>query len=180
MAATTSRGSAALQLALISQSKVSPQDAEHVLAAAFMAEGYSNCIKDLPRCGVDPQAHIDGLDRVGFRILVCTTSTLTPTILQMIGTLSPTSEIHRSGLLALQKACGIYRLLPPSCIKPEPLTLISTDSMKRPFASGGFSDLWEAKDANGWAFALKKFHVNMADSLERVKKVIRTGHSLFH
>ena len=183
MAATTPRRSAALQSALISdisQGKVSPQDAEHVLTAAFTAEDYSNCIKDLRRCGIDPQAYIEGLDRVGFRTLVCMTSTLTPTILQIINTLSPTSEIYHSGLLALQKACGIYGLLPPSCIKSEPLTLITTSSMKRPFASGGFSDLWKARDTNGWAYAVKQFRVHMADSLERVKKVLWTGHSLSH
>lgn len=70
MFSSTTRRSAAIQLALISKNEVSPGDAEHVLTAAFTAKDYNRCVEDLNGCGIDPQAYINGLDRVGSRALI--------------------------------------------------------------------------------------------------------------
>jgi len=35
------------------------------------------------------------------------------------------------------------------------LTLVTTNTMKRPFASGGFADVWKARNDNGHIFAVK-------------------------
>ena len=59
------RRSASIPLSLISQNVVSPRDARRVLTDAFTADDYLECIADLTKLDVDPQAYIDGLDRVG-------------------------------------------------------------------------------------------------------------------
>ena len=41
------------------------QDIKQVLTAAFNAEGYLDCIKNLRARNVDPLSYIDSLDRVG-------------------------------------------------------------------------------------------------------------------
>ena len=180
MATTTPRRSAAVQLTLISKNEVSPQDAEHVLTAAFTAEDYRDCIKGLTGYEIDPQAYIDGLDRVGSRILTFTSSTPTFIPHQIIDFLKPRSENYRSGLLALRKACGIYGLLPSSYIKVEPLALIIAGSANRPIASGACTDTWKAMDSGGCTFAVRQLRVYETDDLERVKRVPRTCHPLSH
>lgn len=64
------RGSALAHLSLISQEKVSPQNAREALTAAFAADDYIDCIKDLRGLNIDPQAYIDGLDQVRSRLSV--------------------------------------------------------------------------------------------------------------
>ena len=179
MATTTPRRSAAVQLTLISKNEISPQDAEHVLTAAFTAEDYSDCIKDLNGCEIDPQAYIDGLDRVSSRMLMFPSSILTFILHQIIDFLKPRSENYRSGLLALQKACGIYGLLPSSYIKPEPLTLMTAGS-KRPLASGGHADTWKAMDSGGSIFAVKQLRLYEGDDIEDIKRVPRICHLPSH
>ena len=57
--------SASIPLSLISQNAVSPRDAWRVLTDAFAADDYLECITDLTKLDIDPQAYIDGLDQVG-------------------------------------------------------------------------------------------------------------------
>ena len=64
---TTPRRSASDQLSLISKNKVSAQEAQQVLIAAFTAKDYVDCVKNLNGRKIDPQAYIDGLDRVRSR-----------------------------------------------------------------------------------------------------------------
>ena len=59
------RRSASVPLSLISQNAVSPREALRVLTDAFAADDYLECIADLTKLDIDPQAYIDGLDRVG-------------------------------------------------------------------------------------------------------------------
>ena len=171
MSSSTTRRSAAVQLALISKDKVSPQDAKHVLTAAFTAEDYSDCIKDLNGCEIDPQAYMDGLDQVGSRTLTFTTSTLIFLLHQIIDNLSPQSEIYRSGLRALREACGIYGLLPYSYIKPGPLT-----RGERVFScQGNVLYLWKARDSGGCLFAVRQIPTYEKDDFETKQKALRSA-----
>jgi hypothetical protein len=77
MAPTPPRRSASDHLTLVSENKVSPQDAQQVLIAAFTAKDYIHCIKNLKERKIDPQAYIDGLDRVSSRPQILMKNTLT-------------------------------------------------------------------------------------------------------
>jgi len=166
-------GSASVHLSRISERTVSPQEAQQVLTAAFTAPDYIECIKNLTVWEINPQAYIDGLDQVCSRPLVLITSTLTTAPHQIIDTLAPGSEIYKCSLRALIKVCGIYGILPSSHLVPPGLTLTT----KRPFASGGFSDVWKARNDSGQVFSVKKLRTYEAVDLGQVKKVLRVFHS---
>ena len=53
----------------------------------------------------------------------------------------------------------------------EGLTLVTAGHMKRPFASGGYSDVWKARDDMGRIFAIKQLRIYVVDDLTHVKKV---------
>jgi len=163
MAATST--SAAVYLRRISQGV--PRDPQRVLTAAFTAIDYLDCIKNLPRWQIDPQAYINGLDQVGSRLSVVVSDPLTPLLRQILDILSPKLVIYKRCLRALRKACGIYGLLPASHILLPGLTTVH----KRPFASGGFADVWRARSRDNQAFAVKHIRIYEVDNLEDVKKV---------
>ena len=165
MAATDN--SAAAHLRRISQGV--PRDPQRVLTAAFATSDYSDCIKDLARWQIEPQAYIDGLDRVGSRLSVLGSDPLTPLLRQILDTLSPKSDIYKRCLRALRKACGIYGLLPASHFLPPGLTTVH----KRAYASGGFADVWMARSRDSQDFAVKCLRVYEVDNIEDVKKVLR-------
>ena len=167
----TPRRSASVHLSLISQKKVSPQDAQEVLAAAFSAHDYIDCIRNLTGWQIDPQEYIDGLDQVCSRLSMLVGIMLTAVPHQMINTLEPGSEVYYRCLRALRKTCGIYGILPASFRMPQGLTLVTTGKMKRPFASGGFSDVWKARNDDGQIFAIKHLRTYETDDLTHVKKV---------
>ena len=91
---------------------------------------------------------------------------------QIISTLSSGSDDdYYHSLRELRRACGIHGVLPTSFKLPHGLTLVMPNSMERPFASGGFSDVWKARDDKGEIFAVKHFRTYRGDSLMYVKKV---------
>ena len=162
-----------IYLDLISQNAVSSRDAPRILTAMFDAKGYDNYIENLDKLGIHPQAYIDGLDRVSSCPLgVFSSATLTLVPQQILDTLNIQSQIYRRGLRALRKTCGIYGLLPSSYTVSGELTLVTTGHMRRPFASGGYSDVWKAFDCEGHIFAIKQLRVYLVDDLKRVEKVI--------
>ena len=165
MAAT--RNSAAVHLRRISQGV--PRDPQRVLTAAFEANDYLDCIENLARWQIDPQAYINGLDQVGFRLSVLVSDLLTPLPCQILDTLSPELEIYKRSLRALRKACGIHGLLPASHLLPPGITTVN----KRPFASGGFADVWKARSRNNQYFALKCLRIYEVDNLVDMNKVLR-------
>jgi len=150
-ARTSTEQSASAPLSLISQKKVSPQDARGVLTAALAAHDYLDCIANLTERHIDPQAYVDGLDHT-------------------ITTLPSESDIYYRSLRALRKTCGIYETLPASYRVPRGLTLVTIGQMKRPFASGGFSDVWKARNDEGQIFAIKHLRTYETDDLTDAKK----------
>lgn len=169
------RRSASVHLSLISNNNVPPHDAQKVLIAAFRAKDYLSCIKNLDKWKIDPQAYIDGLDQVRSRPFILRRNTLTAMPHQIIDTLPLGSEIYHRSLRALRKTCGIYGLLPSSHFISGELTLITAGNLKRPFASGGYSDVWKARDDVGDIFAVKQLRVYIIDNQARVKKVSTSG-----
>lgn len=66
----------------------------------------------------------------------------------------------------LRSACGIHKYLPISyTFTNGPLIQQGTRSV----ASGGFSDLWKAKNSAGNFFAEKRLHLLEVNSAERTK-----------
>ena len=58
-------GSTASYLSSIADGDLTaPQTIARTLANVLAADDYSGCIKNLPRIDIDPQAYIDGLDKV--------------------------------------------------------------------------------------------------------------------
>ena len=165
MAAT--RNSAAVHLRRISQGV--PRDPQRVLTAAFTAIDYPDCIKNLERWRIDPQAYINGLDQVGSRPSVLASDPLTPLLDQILDTLSPHLDIYKRCLRALRKACGIYGLLPPSHFMPPGLTTAN----KRPHASGGFADVWRARNMDNQYYAVKHIRIYEVDNFADITKVLR-------
>jgi len=170
--------SASVYLSRISKRAVSPQEAEQVLTAAFTAPDYIECIKNLIVWEINPQAYIDGLDQVGSCPLMLITSKLTVAPDQLIDTLTHGSVTYKFSLQALRKACGIYGILPSSHLMPPGLTLVTTGTMKCPFASGGFSDVWKARYDSGRVFVIKHLRTYEVDNLSHVKEVLRVCHSV--
>ena len=175
----TPQRSASVNLTLVSQGRVSPRDAQQVLTDAFTADDYIDCIRNLTGWNIDPQAYIDNLDQVGPRLSTLISSALIAVPHQMIdNTLTPGSEIYDRCLRALRKTCGIYGILPSSRVMPQGLTLVTTNILKRPFASGGFADVWKARDDNGQLFAIKNLRTYEVDDLRHVRKVLQIYHSV--
>ena len=64
-------GSSASYLGSIaSEELTSPQEITRTLSDALTAKDYSSCIKDLKNINIDPQAYIDGLDKVRSRLVL--------------------------------------------------------------------------------------------------------------
>jgi hypothetical protein len=99
---------------------------------------------------------------------------------QLIDTLEHGSEIYHRSLRALRRTCGIYGLLPTSHLISEQLSLVTAGQMKRPFASGGYSDVWKARNDGGQIFAIKQLRTYVVDNLQHVKKVPRFGDRTNH
>ena len=83
-------------------------------------------------------------------------------------------DIRKRSLRALRKACGIYGILPVSHLVPPGLTTTG----RRPFASGGFADVWKARNAGNQTFAVKRIRIYEVDNLEDMKKVLRICYSM--
>ena len=58
------------------------------------------------------------------------------------------------------------------------LTLVTAGHMKRPFASGGYSDVWKAKDDVGQIFAIKQLRIYVVNDFANVKKVCTSDRSV--
>ena len=140
-----------------------------VLATAFGAEDYLDCVRNLQARGIDPLSYINSLDRVCTHS-VSTRWTLFLTILrQIIDSLPVGSEIQRRCLRALRKTCGLYGVLPSSYTIPYPLSKPG----QRAFASGGFADVWRLTDPRDTkvVFAVKSLRVYEQDPVEKINKV---------
>ena len=90
---------------------------------------------------------------------------------QIIDNFTIDSDLRKRCIRALRKTSGLYGILPNSHVIPFTLNKTS----KRPFASGGFSDVWRLTDEKSpnLAFAVKALRVYEKDPLEKVNKVRR-------
>ena len=141
------------------------------MTAAFDANDYADCIKNLAGWEIDPQAYVDGLDQVRSHLPMFVGAVLITVPHQIISTLPSGSDDYYRSLRALRRACGIHGVLPASFEVPQGLTLVTPNGLKRPFASGGFSDVWKARNDKGEIFAIKHLRAYERDSIAYAKKM---------
>lgn len=89
--------------------------------------------------------------------------------IQIIDSLPVDLELRRRCLRALRKTCGLCGVLPVSYTIVHPLSKPGL----RPFASGGFSDVWKVTHEHNpnMAFAIKSLRVYERDPVEKINKV---------
>ena len=166
-------GSTASYLSSIADGDLTaPQAITRTLANALAADDFSGCIKNLPGLGIDPQAYIDGFDKVRPWFFYPRSFSVHGLWgLQAIDILSPESDIHNRCVRALSKVCGIYGLLPDSHKVKSTLT-----TSQHAIASGGFSDIWKATDEKNEVFAIKvlRMYENNASQVTKVRQYSRS------
>jgi len=146
------------------------QDVSQVLTAAFEAEDYLDCIKDLQARNIEPLSYINSLDKVSLHSIPKHHTRSITTRRQIIDNLSIDSELQRRCVRALRKTCGLYGILPTSC----EITFTPTKPPgQRAFASGGFADVWRVTDEKNTdlVFAVKSLRVYEQDPVEMINKV---------
>ena len=145
------------------------QDIYRTLAAAFEAADYLDCIKNLRARNIDPLSYINSLDKVGSCSIPTHQSLFITIWWQIIDSLPSDSDQRKRCIRALRKTCGLYGILPASYIIPSALS----SPGKRPFASGGFSDVWRLTDERNHdqVFAVKSLRVYEQDPSDKINKV---------
>jgi len=88
---------------------------------------------------------------------------------QIIDSIRADTDLQRRCIRALRKTCGLYGILPTSYVVPFTLTKPGN----RPFASGGFADVWRLTDeeTQDQVFAVKSLRVYEVDPVEKINKV---------
>jgi len=147
------------------------QDVSQVLVAAFEAGDYLDCIKDLRARNIEPVSYINSLDKVGPHSVLKHRIRSITIRRQIIDNLPTNSELQRRCVRALRKTCGLYGILPTSY--EVPFTLNINKPRQRPFASGGFSDVWRVTDERNTdlVFAVKSLRVYEKDPAEKINRV---------
>jgi len=146
---TTQAVSASTSLTRVVNWDGKSQDIKQALTTAFDANDYLDCIKNLEKRGIDPSSYIDSLDKI-------------------IDILQADPDLQKRCIRALRKTCGIYGVLPTS----HTVRFKFTKPGQRPFASGGFSDVWRVSDERNRdrMFAVKSLRVYEVDPVEKINK----------
>ena len=166
---TTQVASASISLIKVVAWDGTSQDIKQALTAAFDANDYLECIRDLRGRDIEPLSYINSLDKVSLYSIRRHHALFTPIRQQIIDSLPANSELRKRCLRALRKTCGIYGILPTSHVAPFTLNKPG----QRPFASGGFSDVWRVADERNQdqVFAVKSLRVYEVDPVEKINKV---------
>ena len=163
--------------ALISLTKVAhrdgtSQDINQVLATAFRADDYLDCIKDLQARNIDPLSYINGLDKAGSH------SSPMPHITdndlrQVIDGLPTGSDLRKQCIRALSGACGLYRILPASYVFSGKLS----EPDRRPSLYSVNFDIWRLtiKKHQDQVFAVKSLRFCGGDPVEKLTEVRTRG-----
>ena len=139
-----------------------------MLTAAFEAEGYLGCIENLRAGEIDPLSYVNSLDKVSLFSVLNLSAWFVTIWWQIIDSLPPDSDLRKRCIRALRKTCGLYGILPASYVVPFTLS----KPVRRPFSSGGFSDVWKFTEKNNdRAFAVKSLRIYEQDPIERINKV---------
>jgi len=163
--------------ALISLTKVAhrdgtSQDIDQVLATAFGADDYLDCIKDLQARNIDPSSYINGLDEVGSH------SSPKPHITdndlrQIIDGLPTGSDLRKQCIRALSGTCGLYGILPASYVFAGKLSKPD----QRPFPYSVNFDIWRltVNKHQDQVFAVKSLRFCGGDPVEKLTEVRTRG-----
>ncbi|KAF9646793.1 kinase-like protein [Thelephora ganbajun] len=146
---TTDAVSAKTPLMMVANWDGESRDIYQLLTIAFEAEDYLDCIKDLEALGINPLSYIDNLDKI-------------------IDNLPVESEPRKRCIRALRKTCGLCGILPTSYA----VTFRLSGPGKRPFAHGGFADIWRLTDEDNHdhVFAIKSFRVYEPEDTDKINK----------
>lgn len=167
VAATTRTTSASISLIKVASWDGKSQNITQALIAAFEADDYLDCVKNLQAQNIEPLSYINSLDKVDSCSILHTQFIIIWR--QIIDSLPSDSELRKRCIRALKAACGLYGILPTSYVVTSTLTKPGT----RAFTSGGFADVWRVIDENDHnrVFAVKSFRVYEHDPIERINKV---------
>ena len=135
-----------------------------MLAAAFKAGDYLNCVKNLRTLNINPMSHINRLDEVSSYLIGwrCADSKGVPS--QMTDSLPSDSDLWKQCIRELNRACRTYWILPAS----HEITLALVEPQGKPFKSNDLSSIWKFigdKD-HKQVFAIKSFQVSDFHSVE--------------
>lgn len=144
------------------------RDISQVLAAAFKADHYLSCVKNLQAWNVEPSLYINNLDKVSSHPISAHPAWSITIWRQIIDTLPTNSELQKQCIRALRKTCGLYGIL-PACY--EITFALSKHSLRRPFASGGCADVWKYWDEKGQVFGVKSLRTYEHDPVEEINQV---------
>ena len=171
---TTTTTTHAVSSASISLKKVAnwdgkSQDIDQALTAAFGADDYLDCLKNLRAHDIDPPSYINNLDQVSPYSIRNHHALFIIIWWQIIDNLSSGSELQKRCIRALRKTCGLYGILPASYTVTSVLIKLG----KYPFTNGGFADVWRLADEENHelVFAGKSLRVYERDPFEKINKV---------
>jgi hypothetical protein len=144
-------------------------DIDQLLTTAFGAKDYPESIKDLKARGIEPLSYINTLDKVCLHSIPSHQASLLTTMRKAFDILPADSDMQRRCLRALRKTCGLHGILPDSYKVTYPLSKLPN---QRPFARGGFCDVWKMIDpTNDKAYAVKMLRVYEQDPIPIINKV---------
>ena len=145
------------------------RDIDRVLTAAFEADDYLECIKDLRAQNIDPPTYVNGLDEVSSCLNPNYHARFTTIWWQIINSLPSDSGLQKRCIRALRKACGLYGIFPASYT----VTSMLAEPGQQAFASGRFSDVWRltGEKNHELVFAVKSLRVRWQDPVEKINKV---------
>ena len=161
--------STGISLAKVANWDGKSQDIHQVLVTAFEASDYLDCVKDLRAQNIEPLSYVNSLDKVSSRPILGYHIRLITAWRQIIDNLPTNSDLRMRCIRALRKTCGLHGVLPISHI----VTFTLSQPRGRPYASGGFSDVWKLTDEEhpDRVFAVKSLRVHEQDPVDKVNKV---------
>ena len=141
------------------------------VAAAFEADDYLECIKDLPTLQIEPLSYVNNLDKVSSHPIPSHHARFLTTWRQIVDSLPANSGLRKRCIRALRKTCGLYGILPTSY---EVTSVLTIPPGRRPSAGGGFADVWRITDekdgGEGEVFAVKALRVYEQDPVDKIRK----------
>jgi hypothetical protein len=142
---------------------------DQMLTAAFEADDYLDCVKDLKAQNIDLLLYINSLDEVSSYSIQKQRAWIITTRCQIIDSLPVDSNLRRRCIRALRKTCGLHGVLPTSHIVSFPLHKLG----KQHFTSGGSADVWKFAGGEKYdqVFAVKSFRMHEENSVEKIDKV---------
>ena len=140
-----------------------------MLAAAFEAGDYLDCVKNLRTLNINPLSYINKLDEVSSHSIEWRSADSKDVPRQITDSLKSDSDLWKQCVQELSRACGIYGILPTS----HEINLTLDEPQGKPFKSNDFSSIWKfiGDESHDQVFAIKSFQTSDLHSVEELSKV---------